>query len=446
MDEFLNLSNFTQQSSLGKGSFAEVYKVKEISTGKIYAAKISQFDITGDQKSLTTNLKLELSIISRLNHPSVLKFIGYSPTDFSDCPRPIIITEFASNGSLSEVINLERRSLSPSLWNDTQKLITLYGISSAMTYLHSHNIIHRDLKPENVLEDEFLFPKIADFGLSKMMHSNIESMSTQSTVGFKGTPIYAAPETWSDNEFSKASDVYSFAIIAYELLSLEQPFKDCSIQNLCFKVAVKGERPKFNGSVLECYKKLIEKCWDQTPDNRPSFEEIKEELKSNAEFLHAGIDKDQFYDYVEMIDSSHCSFDPQKKFQKIFLSKIIGNENDDENEDDSKKSKIVETVDDSAKTVVAAAAASEVVEDRDRKIEVKEVLHHKKHSLFGESSRNHTHFTIYHITRKEQRIVKTDSKGNKVYTDWTVVPGTENKKEVGGGMERGFTDGYERDI
>lgn len=77
-----------------------------------------------------------------------------------------------------------------------------------MAYLHSHEIIHRDLKPENILLDDYLFPKIADFGLSKIDHS-FRSMTGDTINGmFKGTPRYMAPEIYSKTNYSKASDVY----------------------------------------------------------------------------------------------------------------------------------------------------------------------------------------------------------------------------------------------
>ena len=96
-----------------------------------------------------------------------MKFIGFSPVNFKSTPKPVIITELLKNGNLSDLIELERNGLSCSGLNDTKKLINIYGVASSLKYLHSQNILHRDLKSSNVLVDHFLFPKLADFGLSK---------------------------------------------------------------------------------------------------------------------------------------------------------------------------------------------------------------------------------------------------------------------------------------
>ena len=103
MDEFLNLSNFTQQSSLGKGSFAEVYKVKEISTGKIYAAKV--IDCGDDENECNRVMDREVGIMICTKHPTINKIIGYSTLDFQEENNVTIIMEYAKNGSLLDVIN-----------------------------------------------------------------------------------------------------------------------------------------------------------------------------------------------------------------------------------------------------------------------------------------------------------------------------------------------------
>ena len=158
--ELINLADFILQNLIGQGAFGKVFKIKEIKSSETYAAKILSTKIENLSEDQLIDISRELNIMSKLNHPSVLKYIGFSPIDFKKKPKPVIITEYAQNGTLEELISIERNSpLRPNL-DDTRKLIILYGIASAMSYLHSHDIIHRDLKPANILIDDFLFPKV----------------------------------------------------------------------------------------------------------------------------------------------------------------------------------------------------------------------------------------------------------------------------------------------
>lgn len=316
-NSFLNLSQYTKIDKIGQGSLGKVFKVVQKNTNNIYAAKISSIPLSEDDNSLNLNLQREVNIIAQLNHPSVLKFIGYSPINFNQNPKPVIITEYTSNGSLSSIIKLERQGLSPPEWNDTKKLINIFGIASAMSYLHSHNIIHQDLKPENILEDDYLFPKICDFGLSKIFHSNKESMSAESQSGFKGTPIYIPPETWIREEYSKAGDVYAFSLIVYELMTLEEPFKKFTISMIYSKIVTQKYRPEFKCPIADCYKDLINRCWSDDPKQRPTFEEIVFELKNNSDFITETVDANEFHNYIDYTEEYHSSFDPSKKFKKI---------------------------------------------------------------------------------------------------------------------------------
>lgn len=116
---------------IGQGAFGEVFKVKEEGTENIFAVKISLSKLIDCNRSFIINLRREVSILSQLNHPSVIKFIGYSPIDFIQESYPVIISEYLPNGSLSDAIDLNRKSISPANWNDTKKLINIYGIASA---------------------------------------------------------------------------------------------------------------------------------------------------------------------------------------------------------------------------------------------------------------------------------------------------------------------------
>ena len=128
-----------------------------------------------------------VKLMTILDHPSIIKFIGYSQIDFEGNPFPTIVTEYASNKSLYDLLETEKNGLSAPEWNDTKKLITVYGIACGMSYMHSNKLLHRDLKPQNILFDEYLYPKISDFGLSKSNGILSASMVAQSMAGPKGT-------------------------------------------------------------------------------------------------------------------------------------------------------------------------------------------------------------------------------------------------------------------
>ena len=107
---------------------------------------------------------------------------------------------------------------------DTQKLKIIYGVASAMSYLHGHGILHCDLKPDNILLEEFLFPKVSDSGLSKSDTSDVLMKTTAGEV--KRTPSFIAPEIWMNSEYSKAGDVYSFSIVVFEMITCTRAIDD----------------------------------------------------------------------------------------------------------------------------------------------------------------------------------------------------------------------------
>lgn len=303
---------------IGQGSFGKVYKVKSKNDGQIFAAKISINLI--DEKTIKDqfNIAREVNITSKITHPSILRYIFFSFRDFKNKNKPVIITEYASNGTLEEIINGDIRV------NDTQKLIITYGIASAMSFLHSHGIIHRDLKPANILLDDFLFPKISDFGLSKFKVVPESESCFQSTIGnIKGTPIYMSPEIYHNSEYSEYSDVYAFGLIMYQLYSNEKIFDGCNF----FQVMVlieNGYRPKFTKKIPNAYKNLIERCWNEEANKRPIFSQIINELRNNKEFITSTINKDIFHKYIKYLDDYNCKFDPKNDIVdfKKFFSKV----------------------------------------------------------------------------------------------------------------------------
>lgn len=255
------LENYILQTKIGSGAFGKVYKVKSKQNNKIYAAKISLYAINEDTQEIFQDISREVNIISKLNHPSILKFISYSPINFKQKQKPVIITEYASNGTLTQLIENDRANPNNRILNDTLKLKIIYGIASAMSYLHSHDVVHRDLKPDNILLDEYFHPKVGDFGLSKSFSRSIQKSFLHSTANgsIKGTPTFMAPEIWLNSKYSKSSDVYAFSIIVYEIMTCEKPYPETYVYSLMQKV-INRNRPEFNVFVPEAYKFLITRC------------------------------------------------------------------------------------------------------------------------------------------------------------------------------------------
>ena len=89
-EEFTDLGKYSIVKEIAKGKYGIVYTIEERDTGKIYAAKITKEPLDNSNKSLELNLEREVNLMSQLNHPSILKFIGYSPIDFNSNPKPSI--------------------------------------------------------------------------------------------------------------------------------------------------------------------------------------------------------------------------------------------------------------------------------------------------------------------------------------------------------------------
>ena len=153
------IHNFEKKSRLGQGGFGEVYSVLEKDTGNFYAAKISLKEVNENTSNAIISLSREVNINAQLDHPSILKFIGFSPVNFENETKPVTISELSKNGSLSRIIDLERMNCAINGWDDTKKLINIYGIASGMMYLHLNKIISSRFKTRKYTFRRFFISK-----------------------------------------------------------------------------------------------------------------------------------------------------------------------------------------------------------------------------------------------------------------------------------------------
>lgn len=179
-DSFLNLSKFEKGEIIQKSDFSKIIRVVDKETKAEYAAKVSMIEMDDLSESDIISLSREVNILSQL------KFVGYSPINFKNEPKPVIVTEILSYGSLEDLHQANENKRKEKGWNSTKKLICIYGIAHSMAYLHSNDILHRDLKPSNTLLDSSLYPKLTDFGFSVKRHK-ASGLTFQSSLKISGS-------------------------------------------------------------------------------------------------------------------------------------------------------------------------------------------------------------------------------------------------------------------
>ncbi|XP_039732959.1 receptor-interacting serine/threonine-protein kinase 2 isoform X3 [Pteropus medius] len=196
-----------------------------------------------------------------------------------------IVTEYMPNGSLNEL--LHRKTEYPEVaW--PLRFRILHEIALGVNYLHNMNppLLHHDLKTQNILLDnEFhvkSFPlQIADFGLSKWRLMSLSQSRSSKSAPEGGTIIYMPPENYEPGQKSRASvkhDIYSYAVIMWEVLSRKQPFEEVTNPLQIMYSVSQGHRPDTSEESLPfdiphrtVMLDLIKAGWAQNPDERPSF-------------------------------------------------------------------------------------------------------------------------------------------------------------------------------
>lgn len=309
----IDIKEYKIMEMVGRGGFGVVYKVQK--NKKKFACKTISCD--DDEKKCKMIIDREINILINVNHPTIIKFYGFSFKDTNDDNNISIIMEFAEKGSLATNLDKIQRSSMPEDYTNTSRQIILIGVSRALKYLHDRNIIHRDLKPGNVLLDEFYQPHVTDFGMSKIFEYG--DSANQSQNG--GTLFYMAPEVIQGEAYDRKADVYSFGILMYEVVTDCKPYSEIMKENgkmneysLTNKIVNENLRPKFKGPIKNSIKNLIEQCWSSYPDDRPTFTEIfnklskikieneeEEDDDENDDFLLEDIDKDRVSDYVSSV-------------------------------------------------------------------------------------------------------------------------------------------------
>jgi len=172
-----------------------------------------------------------------------------------------------------------------------RKLQIVYAeqLAQGMNYLHTCKppVIHRDLKPANLLIDHSGVLKISDFGLAKVRPDPKMTENSQFVMtGETGSYRFMAPEVYRHEDYTETVDIYSYGMILYYLLSGRPPWATLNGLKAVEKAAKEGDRPNVPRDWDERLSKLLQQCWDENPQARPSFARILDILNAYSRKSH----------------------------------------------------------------------------------------------------------------------------------------------------------------
>ncbi|XP_073786062.1 ephrin type-B receptor 1 isoform X2 [Danio rerio] len=261
----IDVSTVKIEEVIGAGEFGEVYKGRLKLPGKreLYVA-IKTLKAGYSEKQRRDFLS-EASIMGQFDHPNIIRLEGVVTKS-----RPVmIVTEFMENGALDSFLRQ----------NDGQFTVIqlvgmLRGIAAGMKYLSEMNYVHRDLAARNILVNSNLVCKVSDFGLSRYLQEDTSDPTYTSSLGGKIPVRWTSPEAIAYRKFTSASDVWSYGIVMWEVMSFgERPYWDMSNQDVINAIEQDYRLPPPMDCPTALHQLMLD-CWQKDRNARPRFTDI----------------------------------------------------------------------------------------------------------------------------------------------------------------------------
>ncbi len=266
---------FRVLSHLGSGGMAEVYLAEQVSLGRRVALKVLKRDL-GKRPDMAERFRREARILCTVDHPSVVRVI-----DFESAPEAtILVLELAEGDTLEKVMK-------PGAMSPERAILILAQIADGLGAIHEKGIVHRDIKPQNVVvtpTPRGEQARLLDFGIARLMEIPDALDSAPLLPGpdnpfisqpgqVVGTPAYVAPEQAAAGALDTRTDVYSFGVLAYRMLSGQFPFPGPGSQDFLKQHLVSP--PRLLNELMPSLKErpelvaLVMDCLEKNPDARP---------------------------------------------------------------------------------------------------------------------------------------------------------------------------------
>jgi serine/threonine protein kinase len=258
---------------IGRGAVGQVFHAIDLHLDKqAIALKLLHPHLVSD-KSILKRFHNEVFISRKLIHPNIVRVYDFESWDGGH----LLSLEYVSGCDLAEICDAYPNRRLPY----EEAVYILSQVASGLQCAHMNDVVHRDLKPHNIILDREGVSRITDFGLAFSLESSHALTRTGEVVG---SPSYLAPEQFTQSNASKLSDIYSFGVICFELLTGQLPFQSKSYFGL-------GESHRTEAFPLEKLqaihmpnklRELICSCCEKNPKDRPSsIGEVRESLQNS---------------------------------------------------------------------------------------------------------------------------------------------------------------------
>lgn len=274
MSEPKRIGKYDVTGTLGEGSFGIVYQGFDPFIKRRLAIKIC----TVEDHDLRRRFYREAEIAGRLQHKNIVTVFAFG----TDGDRPYLVQELLDGEDLDKVIR-RRDPLEHS-----HRLQILFQVARALDYAHRNGVVHRDVKPGNVrlLADGRV--KLMDFGIAKLAGAQTQLTREGVTLG---TASYLPPEQVRAEPLDHRADIFSFGVLAYELMAYERPFRGNTLSALVYQILYKVPVPLATAwqACPPVLSNLVARCMVKKPEERwRDFAELLAELEKAREAMTSG--------------------------------------------------------------------------------------------------------------------------------------------------------------
>jgi serine/threonine protein kinase len=275
----INTDRIELGERIGEGNYGQVlegvYHGRKVAIKRLFNSRL---DDEGMRR-----MRKEAAILSGIDHPRVVKLMGLSVAD----GKLMLVMELVPRGSLRALLS------GNAVLKWSKRLAMLRDAAVGLAFLHSKGIVHRDIKSSNLLVDDHLSVKVGDFGFATAKQDN-------GTMTRCGTPSWTAPEVLAPSavvvgssayesssshdggakgSVSEKADVYSFGVVMWEVLTRRVPYEDGNMMTVALDV-LQGKRPKVPNDCPARFAEIMQRCWHQKPQKRPTMDDVLMYLNS----------------------------------------------------------------------------------------------------------------------------------------------------------------------